>query len=210
MADQTRDKRLSELDQARAAGTKSKGDRKLGKQLAILDHGRATHTFGNDLAEAIQEADMSYLLSVLDRPDDANRGTKLAVREVFGIKLIGVRAAARRRAIFELAGMDPAQQAEWEALSVSQREARRVAREVARAREMALMPRVRTEDGAVLTAADWVDRTIAEGFSEIVSVRQGTSVRYALADPVRQLQVSLRATDGTLGYARASLEQRAH
>ncbi|SAL81715.1 hypothetical protein AWB74_06032 [Caballeronia arvi] len=96
LADQTRDKRLSELEQARAAGMKSKRDLELGKQVAILDHGRATHTFGNDLARAIQEADMSYLLSVLDRPDDANRGTKQAVREVFGIKLIGVRAAPRR------------------------------------------------------------------------------------------------------------------
>jgi hypothetical protein len=34
-------------------------------------------------------------------------------------------------------------------------------------------------------------------------------VRYALADPVRQLQVSLRANDGTLAYARVALEQRA-
>lgn len=152
---------------------------------------------------------MSYLLSVLDRPDDANRGTKLAVREVFGIKLIGVRAVARRRAIFELAGMDEVQQAEWETLAVSEREARRVAREVARARELALTSRVRAEDGEVLSAADWIDRTIADGFSQIVSVRQGASVRYALADSVRHLQVSLRAKDGTLAYVRASLEQRA-
>jgi hypothetical protein len=71
------------------------------------------------------------------------------------------------------------------------------------------MSRIRMQDGAVVTGAEWVDRTIAEGFSEIVSVRQGTSVRYALADPVRHVQVSLRANDGTLAYARASLEQRA-
>jgi hypothetical protein len=157
----------------------------------------------------VQTADMSYLLSILDRPDDANRATKQAVREVFGIKLIGVRAAARRRGIFQLAGMDAAQQEEWEALSVSQREARRVAREVARAREAAEMSRIRMQDGAVVTGAQWVERTIAEGFSEIVSVRQGTSVRYALADPIRHLQVSLRANDGTLAYARVALEQRA-
>ncbi|MDR5777093.1 MULTISPECIES: hypothetical protein [unclassified Caballeronia] len=61
-----------------------------------------------------------------------------------------------------------------------------------------------------MTGADWVDRTIADGFSEIVSVRQGASVRYALADPVRHLQVSLRANDGTLAYARVSLESRAN
>lgn len=28
-------------------------------KLAVLDHGRVTHTYGNDLSEAIQEADMS-------------------------------------------------------------------------------------------------------------------------------------------------------
>jgi hypothetical protein len=210
LADLARDKRLTELDKARTAGSISKRSFDQGTQLAILDHGRATHAYGNEVAKAIQEADMSYLLSLLDRPDDVNRGTKLAVREVFGIKLIGVSAAARRRAIFELAGMDSVRQAEWESLSLMQRDARRVAREVARAREIALMSRVRTDDGAVLTAADWVDRTIAEGFSEIVSVRQGASMRYALADPVRHLQVSLRVSDGTLAYARASLEQRAN
>jgi hypothetical protein len=151
---------------------------------------------------------MSFLLGMLDRPDDANRATKFAVGEVFGIKLIGVHAPARRRAIFELAGTDSAQQAKWESLSVSQRGVRRVAREVARAREAAQMSKVRTEDGAVLTGAEWVDRSIADGFSEIIAFRQGASVRYALEDPARNLQVSLRANDGTLAYARACLEQR--
>jgi hypothetical protein len=209
LAGRARDNRLAELEKARKSGSISARRFQLDSQLAILDHGRQTHTFANEFAKAVQTADMSYLLSILDRPDDANRATKQAVREVFGIKLIGVRAAPRRRAIFQLAGMDAAQQAEWEALSVSQREARRVAREVARAREAAEMSRIRMQDGAVVTGAEWVDRTIAEGFSEIVSVRQGTSVRYALADPVRHVQVSLRANDGTLAYARASLEQRA-
>jgi hypothetical protein len=208
-ADRRRDTRLAENERARAAGTLSQRGFDLSRQLAILDHGRTSYTSANDFAKAVQDADMAFLLGVLDRPDDANRATKLAVREVFGIKLIGVRAAARRRAVFELAGMDATQQAEWETLSVSQREARRVAREVARAREAAQMSRVRTEDGAVMTGAEWVDRSIADGFSEIIALRQGASVRYALEDPRRHLQVSLRASDGTLAYARASLEQRA-
>ncbi len=125
LADGIRDRRLAELEKAREEGNLSLRDLQLGKQLAILDHGRHTHTYANEFAKAVQTADVSYLLGMLDRPDDANRTTKQAVREVFGIKLIGVRAAARRRAIFELAGMDAAQQAEWESLSVSQREARR-------------------------------------------------------------------------------------
>jgi hypothetical protein len=209
LADSHRDNWLAKLEAARRVGSISARSFELGGQLAILDHGRHTHTFANEFAKAVRTADMSYLLRILDRPDDANRASKQAVREVFGIKLIGVRAAARRRGIFELAGMDAAQQAEWESLSVSQREARRVAPEVSRAREAAEMSRIRMDDGAVLTGAEWVDRTIAEGFSQIVSVRQGASVRYALADPIRHLQVSLRANDGTLAYARVSLERRA-
>ncbi|SAK89418.1 hypothetical protein AWB82_06266 [Caballeronia glebae] len=209
LADSLRDNWLAELEAARRAGSISARSFELGGQLAILDHGRHTHTFANEFAKAVRTADMSYLLRILDRPDDANRASKQAVREMFGIKLIGVPAAARRRGIFELDGMDAAQQAEWESLSVSQREARRVAREVSRAREAAEMSRIRMDDGAVLTGAEWVDRTIAEGFSQIVSVRQGASVRYALADPIRHLQVSLRANDGTLAYARVSLERRA-
>jgi hypothetical protein len=39
---------------------------------------------------------------------------------VFGVKLLGVRAAARRRAIFALAGFDEARQAEWEAAGTPQ------------------------------------------------------------------------------------------
>ncbi|MDR5826052.1 hypothetical protein [Caballeronia sp. LZ043] len=132
LADRRRDARLAEQKKARLTGSISERVFRRDTQMAMLDHGRTTHRFANELARAIQDGDMSYLLSVLDRPDDVNRATKDAVREVFGIKLVGMPAATRRRAIFELAGMDTRQQAEWESLCVSQREARRVAREAAR------------------------------------------------------------------------------
>ncbi|WP_050455824.1 hypothetical protein [Candidatus Burkholderia verschuerenii] len=105
-ADHRCDSRLAEIEGARATGTMSMRDFDLHRQLAILDHGRTSYSTANDFAQALQDADMSFLLSVLDRPDDTNRATKQSVREVFGIKLIGVRAAARRRAIFELAGIN--------------------------------------------------------------------------------------------------------
>lgn len=51
----------------------------------------------------------------MDCPDERNRVSKQTVREVFGVKLLGVRAAARRRAIFALAGFNDAFQREWDA-----------------------------------------------------------------------------------------------
>ncbi|MFM0027435.1 hypothetical protein PQR70_14350 [Paraburkholderia madseniana] len=122
MADSRRDTSIVRLRQERAAGRISQRSFDQQMQIAQLEHGRETFEFGNEISNAIDNGDLPYLLNLLDRPDDSNRVSKQAVQEAFGAKLLSVRAAARRRAVFQLAGFDEAQQAEWEAAGAAQRE----------------------------------------------------------------------------------------
>jgi len=121
MADHRRDAEIARLRKERAAGNVSQREFDRRMQIAQLEHGRETFASGNEISEAIDAGDLQFLLDLMDCPDERNRVSKQTVREVFGVKLLGVRAAARRRAIFELAGFDEARQAEWEAASAEQR-----------------------------------------------------------------------------------------
>ncbi|MFM0418699.1 hypothetical protein [Paraburkholderia aromaticivorans] len=121
MADHRRDTEIARLRKERAAGNISQREFERRMQIAQLEHGRETFAFGNEISEAIDSGDLQFLLDLMDCPDERNRVSKQTVRDVFGVKLLGVRAAARRRAVFELAGFDEARQAEWEAAGAKQR-----------------------------------------------------------------------------------------
>lgn len=121
MADHRRDTEIARLRQERAAGNVSQREFDRRMQIAQLEHGRETFAFGNEISEAIDSGDLQFLLDLMDCPDERNRVSKQTVRDVFGVKLLGVRAAARRRAVFELVGFDEARQAEWEAAGAEQR-----------------------------------------------------------------------------------------
>ncbi|WP_345817771.1 hypothetical protein AAGS40_29590 (plasmid) [Paraburkholderia sp. PREW-6R] len=114
MADRRRDTAIARLRTERSAGRMSQRTFDLQMQIALLEHGRETFALGNEISEAIDRGDVHYLLTIMDCPDERNRVVKQTVREVFGIRLLGVRAAARRRGIFALAGYDEACQAQWE------------------------------------------------------------------------------------------------
>ncbi len=92
--------------------------------MAALDQGRGTFKYANDFALVLEGGDMKKVLDVVDRPDAQNRWTKKAIREHFGVKLIGLKAAARRRAIFALAGLNEVQQSQWEASTIVSRAVR--------------------------------------------------------------------------------------
>ncbi|NUY06218.1 hypothetical protein [Paraburkholderia youngii] len=120
MADKRRDTTVARLRKERTAGQMSQRTFDLQMQIAVLEHGRETFALGNEISEAIDSGDVHYLLNIMDCPDERNRVAKQTAREVFGIKLLGVRAAARRRGIFALAGYDEACQAEWESADSAQ------------------------------------------------------------------------------------------
>ena len=115
MADHRRDRAVAQLRKERTEGRISQRHFEQRMQIAQLEYGRETFAFGNEISEAIDSGDLRFLLDLMDCPDDRNRVSKQTVREVFGIKLLGVRAAARRRAIFALAGFNEAFQREWDA-----------------------------------------------------------------------------------------------
>ncbi|MFM0632675.1 hypothetical protein [Paraburkholderia xenovorans] len=120
MADKRRDTAVARLRKERLAGQMSQRTFDLQMQIALLEHGRETFALGNEISEAIDSGDVHYLLNIMDCPDERNRVAKQTVREIFGIKLLGVRAATRRRGIFALAGYDEACQAEWESAGSAQ------------------------------------------------------------------------------------------
>lgn len=209
MADERKASTLERLEKQRAERSISAREYDLHRHLAALDHGRSTFEFANRMAIAIQNADMHLLLDVLDRPDDANRWTKKAVREFYGVKLTGVRAKARRRAIFALAGLDEAQQLQWEQRADTSRKTRTVARDTERAKAQAESARYRYGN-KVITGVQHVDQSIASGFSKIVSYRSGASQRYSLvaANTGSNECRTLRVGDGTLAYAQSLLSQQ--
>ncbi|CAN7785986.1 hypothetical protein LJR034_008656 [Caballeronia sp. LjRoot34] len=208
MADERKSSTLERLEARRAAREISQREYDLHQHLAALDHGRSTFEFPNRMATAIANADMHQLLDILDRPDDANRWTKKAVREFYGVKLTGITAKARRRAIFALAGLDEAQQLEWEQRADASRIANSAARDVDRAKARAESARYRYGN-KVITGVQHVEQSIASGFSKITSYRYGASQRYSLVAPAHDGVESrtLRANDGTLAYAQYLLSQ---
>ena len=207
MADERREASLSRLEIECAEGRLCQREFELKRQMAVLDHGRGTFEFANRFAAAIEQADMHLLLDVLDTPDDQNRWTKKAVREFYGVKLIGVKATKRRRAIFALAGLDETLQSRWEEGATAKRDATLAQREADEAKERAALARYRYGT-RVISGAQHVEQSIASGFTEIVSHRYGASCRYSLlnAQSDRELR-SLRASDGTLAYAKSLLTQ---
>ncbi|MEM5314163.1 hypothetical protein [Paraburkholderia sp. JHI869] len=173
--------------------------------IARLDQGRHTFEYGNRMARSLAERNVEALLKVLDTSDEHNRASKTAFEEVLGVKLLRLRPAARRRAVFLLCGYDELQQAQWEA-QATQREAESEAeRDLQDARKAATQARYRDAEDAVITGMEHVDRAIREGYSTIRSYRRGATVRYVLARGEERTARRLSAKDGTLAYARAVL-----
>lgn len=202
-----RDQAIARIESERAAGQLSLREHCLRHELALLDHGRATYEWGNRISNAIDGRDLGFLLQTLDTTDDWNRSTKRAIFEVLGVKLTGLRAAARRRAVFALCGLDEVAQAEWEAQAQVQRAAREHRRLFDKSRELAERARYRAPDSTVVSGVQHVDASIADGFSEIREWRKGAAKQYALVHPEKAEGRRLRAKDGTLAYARAMLEK---
>ncbi|AXF12785.1 hypothetical protein CUJ91_32975 (plasmid) [Paraburkholderia graminis] len=209
LADWRRDKALDRADLERAQGRMSARRHKLECEMALLSHGRESYEWPNRVASAIEERDLSMLLNLLDTPDDRNRSSKQAVEEFHGVKLRGVKAKARRRAVFSLCGFDDTAARDWEKADEQRKMEKRRADDAQRARDAAQSARYKRTDGTVIDGVTHVDDAIASGFSEIRNWRAGAILQYALVNPALNEGRRLQAKDGTLAYARAVLERRA-
>lgn len=209
LADSRRDKSLDRADMERTQGRTTARRHKLEREMALLSHGRETFEWANRVALALERRDLSLLLEVLDSPDTRNRSSKRAVEEHYGVKLRGMNAKSRRRAIFALCEMDEAAQATWEAADAERKAAARKAEDAQHAKEVAQRAQYQRPDGVVIDGAAHVEAAIQEGFREIRDWRKGASKQYALVNVELGLARTLRAMDGTLDYARAMLERLA-
>ena len=209
LSESQRDRELERLTKARGSGQMSGRDYELGRQIALLEHGRWTFEWPNRFASALTGNDVGMLLDILDTADDHNLCCKQAIREVCGVKLRGLGAAARRRAIFALCGYDETAQSDWEARLAMGRERARVERDARYAKEKASRVKFTRGDGLIVTGAQHVDDLVANGFSEIRSYPRGASKIYMLVHPDRREGYTVKAKDGTLDYARSILKAAA-
>ncbi|WP_143064449.1 hypothetical protein [Paraburkholderia tropica] len=204
-----RDRSIAHADGELKAGHISRRAHRERCDVARLQHGRHSFEQGNRLARALANRDVGTLLETLDRADEHNRGSKQAFYDTFGVKLIGVRAAQRRRAIFSLCGHTEEEQAAWERDAVQRKAERDAQRDLADAREIAGRARYVGAMCGEISGAEHVDRAINDGYSKIESFRRGAARVYALVRGTEREGRRLSAQDGTLAYARAVLEQRA-
>ena len=146
-ADLTRDLQLERVENDRASGNISEREYLSRRECTLLEHGRWSFDGGNEIARAIENREVGFLLEFLDQADDSNLATKAAIQEVLGVKLRRVKPAERRRAIFAMCGFDETAQAAWEAVDAARKATIRKQREAARAREAAAAVTYRMDDG---------------------------------------------------------------
>lgn len=209
VADSMRERTIDQADREQALGRISRREHRHRCNIARLEHGRHTFAYGNRLSRALDERNVSLLLDVLDTSDEHNRASKTAFHQVVGVKILGLRAAARRRAVFAMCGYGVDEQAQWERAAAQAKAQRDAERDLKEAREAAARARYRAGNGAELSGAEHVDRAISEGYCTIRSFRRGAILNYALARGNESAARRLSARDGTLAYARALLERGA-
>jgi len=205
IADGQRLKSQELIRQERQRGTKSQRAFMLALQTIELDHERYPVKWANDMADVVARRDIERILSWLDNPDDRNRGSKKALHEVLGVKLLGRRAKDRRRALFAMCGFDEQQQADWEVDAKKAEVKADAQREMKHARERAASAFYQKHDGTRIDGASHVESAVESGFSELKSYKRGAATHFYLGKSGASEARRLQAKDGTLAYARCLL-----
>lgn len=196
---------LRQIEDDRRAGRMSKRRYDQAMLRNELSQTMRSYSYANKMASAIEGAEMELVLPCLDSPDTRNRGCKQAVYEVLGVKIIGLKPGVRRRIVFSLCGLNEAQQAAWEAERARRQAVAQLEHVKREARRKAESARYRTMEGRRLTGAEYVEESLAAGYTSIRSSRIGATQRYRLERPGTSVSRNLSAKDGTLEYARQLL-----
>lgn len=155
----------------------------------------------NLFAEAIDKKDIDVLLTYLDTSSEHNQITKKAVQEVFGLKVNGLKAAERRNAIFSFCGFDSEQRDQYEKDAADKQTESKHAREAGYARTNAENNKVNF-NGEIISAAVYVDRCVADGFTVISTSKKGAATQYWLSNLDSRASRSVQMKDGSLEYAK--------
>jgi len=156
--------------------------------------------FPNLFAEAIDKRGIDVMLTYLDTSNEHNMITKKAVQEVFGFKVVGLKTAERRDAIFAFCGYDSQMRAQYEKGVATKKAASERAREAGYAKEVAEATKV-SFNGEVISGAEYVDRCVADGYTVISTSKKGAALQYWLSNPQTNCSRSVQKKDGTLEYA---------
>jgi hypothetical protein len=176
------------------------------------------YRWANRLAQAILDKNLVALVDILDGSN--NETSQKAVFKHYGVKVHGLRAAERRRAVFTLCGYATDEQYQVaEATFKADQQARAQMREAEEQRKkaasrledtkaIAVRAKVRV-DGVDMNGAEFVDKLIADGFNEIVKRKVGAVYEYRMQNTTAGRSYELKKSTGTLGYAQALLETQA-
>lgn len=209
--------RRKRMEQERASGQSSL------RQIAADESDLAEYpnqepySWGNKIVSAIESRALGFLIEVLDHP--GNVATKKGIQMHTGIKLNGVPAAARRRAIFALCGyVDDEQYKEQEEIFQAKLKARKEAREVA---ERQKTEATRLQDarvhassrnfmvnGVLMNGAQFIEKIVGEGFVAIDRKKRGAVYEHIIRNPQSGSFYKLDRKDGRLAYAQAYLEHQ--
>lgn len=175
------------------------------------------YSWANKIVSAIESRALGFLIEVLDHP--GNESTKKGIQKHLGIKLNGVPAAARRRAIFALCGyVDDEQYKAQEEIFQAQLKARKQAREEAerqKAEETRLQDarslassRNFNVNGVLMNGAQFIEKIVGEGFVAIDRKKRGAVYEHIIRNPQSGSFYKLDRKDGRLAYAQAYLEHQ--
>lgn len=169
---------------------------------------RHTYKWANRVAIAVEGKDLQSLLSILD--GSQNEVTQRSVGKANGVKIHGVSAKQRRRAIFALCGFvdDEAYLAENERLETLQAE-QKLEREFKLAQGHTSQFQLKLAGGELLTGAEYVEHFIAQGFTTLHDQKVKKPTRFILLNMETRIGMPVSDGNGTLQYAKLCLERAA-
>lgn len=165
----------------------------------------------NGLAKAVATKDLPCLLKVLDGPDDWNTASKRALQMHAGLKILGLKSAARTAAIYEFCGYSQEARAEYESKALAAAEKAKADRHEKEVTKLVESVWFRLSVGSVMNGKEFIEKAIHDGFTEITTTRAGKrkSLNYWLTNPSTGSSYPLLKKNGTVDYAQIAVARTA-
>lgn len=171
---------------------------------------RETIKWGNTVAQALAVRDVTFLLHLLDTPDAQNHSSKKAIQDMQHVKLLGLKAKARREAIFSLCAYDTEQRDNYESDLLKKAETDKFAQMSADIIELMKGFQIKSPQYGTLDVKSYVDSAVKDGYNVLHQTKDGRSYLYWLFNPNTGAGMSIKSKDGTLAYARDVLKLQEH
>ncbi|MDQ1090627.1 hypothetical protein QE400_000040 [Xanthomonas sacchari] len=162
-------------------------------------HGaRVPSAYSREMVLAITDRDVDRLIQVIRDNGPNNKSTMRLFQDVSGLKL-GHSRATRAEAVYRYCGLSPEDAAGHAQSREALARVRALARE-AKERIAAVENFMVSHHGVKKTGKAMLDEVWSQGFTELVSRRQGASTRYSIRNPSTMQYYDLK--EPLTGYAR--------